>query len=167
MTLVPDVSGARIFSVGIIAAAVATSALAGCTFSDEASVPRAKPIIGEYISENCVPKECYYACCGGAAASPYPRLYGGPSFSMTCTELYYKNTAYRTYHELTLQDQNYCPSDYADLPWASCDPILPKYVYRKGANGEREFAGLYIQECPPSGQPLADPHGEVEIAPQD
>ncbi|UQA55812.1 hypothetical protein [Polyangium aurulentum] len=167
MTLVPDVSAARIFSAGTIAVAVATSALAGCTFGDEAKVQRAKPIVGDYISENCVPKECLYACCPGSAASPYPRLYGGSAFSETCTQLYYKIPAYREYYELTLLDINYCDSVWAEFPWGDCATIDPKTISKKDADGTQRPAGLYVQECPPKGQPMAAPAEGVEIAPQD
>jgi hypothetical protein len=167
VTLLPDASRAQIFSASLVVAAVAASALAGCTFGDEAKVQQAKPVVGEYISENCVPKECLYACCPGADASPVPSLYGGSAYSKTCTELYYKIAAYREYYELTLLDINYCDSVWAEFPWGDCKIINPLYVQKVGANGQREDAGLVIQKCQPSGQPLADDVEDVELAPQD
>lgn len=162
----PGVLVARILNA-VIVAAVAASALAACTFGDEAKVQRAKPVVGEYIGENCVPEECLYACCPGADASPVPRLFGGSAYSKTCTELYYKIAAYREYYELTLQQQNYCKDWWADLPWGNCAPIEPVDVLKKGADGTNKPAGLAFTKCLPKGQPLADPVEGVEVAPQD
>jgi hypothetical protein len=153
----------------VTVSAVATTALAGCTFGDEPGrAEQAQPGLGGWFDDNCVPVECLFECCDGWNWSSDPHLRGENVPGSECEKARTKNLAYSEYVYLMRQPQNLCSDEFAQLESGYCHVINPPdAVEGFRPDGQVVYAGLNFSVCAPKGQPLAHPLEDVEFIPQE
>jgi hypothetical protein len=153
--------------MGMVAGAAAM-AIAGCTFGDEPPPQEAKPVIGPWFEQNCVPEECLYQCCHGWKWRPEPSLRGGNVPGAECEKVRQRIPSYSEYVFLMGLEQNYCSGDFASLESGDCRVVRPLNVIEGfSLDGEIVYSELGFLTCEPKGQPLAYPMEDVELIRQE
>jgi hypothetical protein len=149
----------------VTVAAVAVSALGGCTFGDEPV--DVQPGVGPWFDDNCVPAECLFQCCQGWNYSKKPTLRGGSVPGSQCDEVRKKNSAYAEYVALMLEQWNWCSEEFHYFESGYCYDIQPLDAIKEfGADGQVVYSELSFLVCPPRGQPAAHPMEDVELIPR-
>jgi len=148
------------------AVVLSAPALSGCVIGEEQE--QAKPYIGDWFSDNCVPVECLRECCQGWNYSQKALLHGGQVLADQCAKIRANNPAYAEYDYLTLLPENYCSGDYAYFESGYCEVINPPDVIKEFSDdGRPVYAGLNFSVCAPKGQKAAHPAEAAELIPEE
>jgi hypothetical protein len=132
-----------------------------CTFGDDQVLTAEKGVAANF--SDCVPRECFYACCQGPKAKLPPQLMGDEKpWEARCATLATTHNSYRQYVDNMGVDYNYCDNELK-YEYGPCIPIPAADVLAIGKQGEAVNAGLHFLECPPGGDWIAYPIDDEEI----
>ncbi|MRG96116.1 hypothetical protein [Polyangium spumosum] len=155
-------------AVQVATAAVAVSALGGCTFGDVPEETPSSVINWPPFADNCVPVECLFECCDGWNYSKDPILHGGVVLGTKCNEVKAKHADYAEYVALMTSEMNFCPSDFAGIESGYCHVVQPPDAVKEFTfEGQPVYSGLNFAVCPPSVPKAARPLEDKDLAPQE